>query len=187
MTRFVPFATSLALLAFATAAPVQADDFTVSSPSFSAAAPLPERHVLDSFGCRGQNLSPALRWDHPPAGTRSFAVTLYDPDAPTGSGWWHWVVVDISADQRALPEGAGNAGRPGLPAGALQGRTDYGAPGYGGACPPEGAPPHRYVLTVHALKVERLGVPPDASPAMMGYMIHMNRLGSAVVQTTYGR
>ena len=161
--------------------------FTLSSPGIKPGATLADTQVFNGFGCTGKNVSPELKWSGAPAGTKSFAVTVYDPDAPTGSGWWHWVVINLPADSTGLPEGAGGADGKGLPAGALQGRTDYGAPGYGGACPPEGAPPHRYVLTVHALKVERLGVPPDASPAMMGYMIHMNRLGSAVVQTTYGR
>jgi Raf kinase inhibitor-like YbhB/YbcL family protein len=161
--------------------------FTVSSPTFRPGAPLPPAQVLDGFGCTGANRSPALQWTDPPPGTQSFAITLYDPDAPTGSGWWHWVVYDLPGDLRALPEGAGRADGSGLPAGALQGRTDFGAPGFGGACPPAGAGPHRYRLQVHALKVPTLPVPPDASAAMVGFLIRMNRLGVAELQVRHGR
>ncbi|WP_027895927.1 YbhB/YbcL family Raf kinase inhibitor-like protein [Zestomonas thermotolerans] len=165
----------------------QAADFSLSSPTFQADQPLPNLHVFNGFGCSGENRSPALEWQNPPEGTKSFAVTLYDPDAPTGSGWWHWVVYNIPGDVQGLPEGAGSADGQGLPAGAVQGRTDFGGPGFGGACPPVGAPAHRYIMTVHALKLEQLPVPADASPAMIGYMIHMNRLGSATLQANYSR
>lgn len=178
---------TLALLALAALPPAHAGDMTVTSPTLPAEGNMPLRHVMNGFGCDGENRSPALQWDHVPAGTRSFAVTLYDPDAPTGSGWWHWVAYNLPATLRGLPEGAGAPDGSGLPAGARQGRTDYGTPGYGGACPPPGAPAHRYIVTVHALKVETLPVPPDASAALVGYMLHMNRLDSAVLQTHYGR
>jgi Raf kinase inhibitor-like YbhB/YbcL family protein len=148
---------------------------------------LPEAHVYNGFGCEGGNRSPELHWQNAPAGTKSYAVTLYDPDAPTGSGWWHWVVYNIPAEVQSLPENAGNASGQGLPTGTLQGRTDFGSSGFGGACPPAGMGAHRYVMTIHALKVERLPVPADASPAMVGFMIHMNQLGAAVLQSNYGR
>ncbi|WBS02584.1 YbhB/YbcL family Raf kinase inhibitor-like protein [Pseudoduganella sp. SL102] len=155
------------------------------SRDFTNGGALPAAQVYRGFGCDGANLSPHLAWTDPPAGTKSFAVTAYDPDAPTGSGWWHWVVYDLAATVRALESGAG---RPdGLPAGARHGRTDFGTMAFGGACPPPGDKAHRYVFTVHALKVDKLDVPPDASAALIGYMINANRLGSAAVTATYGR
>lgn len=164
-----------------------AGNLSLSSPTFDPMTTLPQPHVLSGFGCNGGNRSPALSWQHSPEGTRSFAITLYDPDAPTGSGWWHWVVYNIPASTHSLPEDAGNVSGKGLPAGATQGRTDFGSIGYGGACPPAGSPAHRYVMTVHALKVEKLPVSADASAAMIGFMINMNRLDSSTLQTTYAR
>ncbi len=164
-----------------------AQSFRVSSPQFRPGGTLPAEQVFNGFGCSGANRSPALEWQHAPAGTRSFAVTAYDPDAPTGSGWWHWVVYNLPASTTGLPEGAGAVDAPRLPAGAVQGRTDFGNAGYGGACPPPGAKAHRYVFTVHALKVDRLDVPADASPAMVGFFLTMNRLGSARIEARYGR
>ncbi|MEW6705380.1 MAG: YbhB/YbcL family Raf kinase inhibitor-like protein [Pseudomonadota bacterium] len=121
------------------------------------------------------------------AGTKSFANTVYDPDARTGSGWWHWVVCNIPAGVTALPEDAGRADGTGLPAGAVHGRTDFGSAAFGGACPPPGDKPRRYRFTVHALKVEKPDLPPDASAAMVGFMIHANRLASVTLQARYGR
>lgn len=149
--------------------------------------PLPAAQVYRGFGCHGGNTSPQLSWTGVPAGTRSFAVTVYDPDAPTGSGWWHWVVYDIPATVRALPAGAGAAGGTRLPAGARQARNDFGRRAYGGACPPAGAPAHHYRFTVYALRVAKLPVPADASPALVGYLIHADRLGRARRVLRYGR
>ena len=165
----------------------QAAGFRVSSPEISPAKPLPQRFEFDGFGCRGENRSPALRWEGAPAGTKSFAVTVYDPDAPTGSGWWHWVVVDLPATTTALAADAGAADGRNLPAKALQVKTDFGTRGFGGACPPQGDKPHRYIFTVHALKVESLGVPAEGTAALAGFMIHANALGSASFTVRYGR
>lgn len=164
-----------------------AGEFTLSSPGIAAGARLPEAQVYDGFGCRGRNESPALRWSGAPEGTKSYAVTVYDPDAPTGSGWWHWVVYNLPSSTTGLSEGAGSAGGAGLPAGSVQGRTDFGTAGFGGACPPQGDKPHRYVFTVHALDVEKLELPADASAAFVGFMLHAHGLGRASFTATYGR
>ena len=178
---------AIPLLLCAVFADAQAAGFRLSSPEIGPDRPLPQRFEFDGFGCHGENRSPALRWDGAPAGTRSFAVTVYDPDAPTGSGWWHWVVVDLPATVHDLPAGAGAVDGRALPLPAKQIRTDYGAPGFGGACPPTGDRPHRYVFTIHALKVDALGLPADATAAMAGYMIRANALGHATFTVRYGR
>ena len=159
--------------------------FELNSSDIRDGQPLSRTQEFNSFGCQGRNLSPALSWQHAPAGTKSFAVTMYDPDAPTGSGWWHWLAFNIPAGSSGLPAAAGN-GR-GLPDGAVQSRTDFGGPGFGGPCPPVGDKPHRYIFTVHALKVEKLDLDSDAMPALVGYMLHANRLGSASLTATYAR
>ena len=177
---------SLALALLGTAGLVHAAGFTLSSPTIKPGSTLTQAQVFNGFGCSGQNISPELRWSGAPAGTKSFAVTLYDPDAPTGSGWWHWVVINLPADSTGLVEGAGSsAGK--LPAGAVQGRTDFGSAGFGGACPPEGAKPHRYIFTVFALKTDKIDVPADATAALIGFMVNANKLDSATFTAKYGR
>lgn len=158
--------------------------FVLTSPDFTDGATLPQAQVYNGMGQTGQNVSPALEWKNAPAGTKSFVVTVYDPDAPTGSGWWHWVVANIPSGVTALPEGAGS-GKGGLPEGAVQVRTDFGVPGYGGAAPPPG-PAHRYIFTVHALDVHGLDVKPDSSPALVGFMVHHHKLASASLTALYG-
>ena len=165
----------------------QAAGFTVESAEIRPGKPIPEQHVFKGFGCDGGNVSPSLAWKNPPAGTKSFAVTAYDPDAPTGSGWWHWVVFNIPAAATGLAAGAGDPASGKAPAGALQSRTDFGKPGWGGPCPPQGDKPHRYVLTVHALKVERLDLDENATAALVGFMLHANRIGKAAITATYAR
>lgn len=163
-----------------------AADFTLSSSDIAEGKPLTAAQVFKGFGCEGGNVSPQLSWSGAPAGTRSFAVTAYDPDAPTGSGWWHWTVVNLPASSTSLARGAGSAGGV-LPAGAVQGRTDFGASGFGGACPPPGDAPHRYQFTVWALKAASLPLDSGASGAMVGYMLNANVLGKAQLTATYGR
>ncbi|MFI4914660.1 MAG: YbhB/YbcL family Raf kinase inhibitor-like protein [Steroidobacterales bacterium] len=160
--------------------------FKLSSPTVKPDSTLPPEHVFDGFGCTGKNISPALSWSGAPAGTRSFAVTVYDPDAPTQSGWWHWLVWNIPATATQLPQGAGAPSGQHLPAGAVQGRNDFGALGFGGAAPPPG-PPHRYIFTVHALGVEKLEATPDSSAALISFTINANRLAQASITATYGR
>ena len=179
-------AIAAALLATCTLSGAMSAAFSIESPSIKPGGALLSAQVFNGMGCSGKNISPALSWSGAPSGTKSFAVTLYDPDAPTGSGWWHWVVYNIPATVSGLPAGAGNAGGT-LPAGALQGHTDFGTPGFGGACPPVGAKPHRYIFSVYALKTDRIDVPDEASAAMVGYMIHANSLAKASVTAHYGR
>lgn len=141
--------------------------------------------VYKGFGCSGDNFSPTLIWKNPPTGVRSFAVTVYDPDAPTGSGWWHWILYDIPAITTYLPAGIGIKAP--LPAGVKQGRNDFGEKSFGGACPPSGDKPHRYIFTLYALKVEKLGVPEDASAALIGFMLNSNTLSKTQITATYYR
>jgi len=161
----------------------------LTSHSFQDGDYLRETYVLSAdygFGCQGGNRSPHLRWEGAPPETRSFALTCFDPDAPTGSGFWHWVVVNIPPHVTELPEGAGSPGGS-LPAGALQTRTDFGQPGYGGPCPPAGDHPHRYIFTIHAVSVPALPVTADTSPAVVGFHLHFNTLAKAALMGLYKR
>jgi len=153
------------------------------SQDFHDGDKLPERQVFNGMGYSGDNLSPHLAWDDVPPGTKSFVVTCFDPDAPTGSGWWHWGVANLSADTRVLPQGAGS-GIADLPSGAVQTRTDFGKAGYGGAAPPKGES-HRYIFTVYALDVEKLEVDEQASGAMLGFNVHFHQLASASITAIY--
>lgn len=176
----------LALAFLMWTSPTLAADFALTSTDIAAGRQLASAQVFNGFGCAGENVSPHLAWSSPPAGTKSFVVTAYDPDAPTGSGWWHWVAFNIPADTRSLGAGASrNAAK--LPAGTVEGRSDYGTVGFGGACPPPGAAAHRYIFKITALKVEKLDLPSDASAALVGYMTTMNALGSAQIVAAYGR
>lgn len=164
-------------------------DLVLTSDSFRDGDYLADDHALSEaygFGCAGGNLSPQLSWTGAPAGAKSFALTCFDPDAPTGSGFWHWVAVNIPASASSLDLGAGSAGGS-MPAGSLQTRTDFGAPGYGGACPPEGDHPHRYLFTLHAVGVESLPVEADTSAAVVGFMLHFNTLAKASLMGLYKR
>lgn len=178
---------ALSVCLLALSATAVAGDFTLSSPDLQQATQVDERHVYDGFGCSGGNVSPALRWDNVPEGTKSFALMVHDPDAPTGSGWWHWVVWNIPADTRQLPAGAGSADGRALPGGAVQGRTDFGGPGYGGPCPPPGSAPHRYFFRLHALSVEQLDLPADATAAFVGFNVNGNTLAVAELVPVYSR
>ena len=159
--------------------------FKVSAPDLESKGRITAAHVFNSFGCSGQNISPALNWSNAPAGTKSFAVTAYDPDAPTGSGWWHWVMYNIPATATGLVAGAGNGRN--APSGSQQGNTDFGSKGYGGPCPPAGDKPHHYHFTVFALKVDKLDVPGNATSAYIGFNLNANKLATARVTGLYGR
>ena len=168
------------------ASPCLAADFSVQSSSWQDGQTMKNTYVFNSFGCTGSNVSPEISWEGTPVGTKSFAVTVYDPDAPTGSGWWHWTIFNIPVSVSEIKEGASST--PGsLPAGAVEGRTDFGKPGYGGACPPQGDKPHRYILTVYALKTDKIDLNSDASGALVGYYLNQNTLAKASLTVKYGR
>ena len=163
----------------------QAYAFELTSTDIKPGGRLGERQVANGFGCSGGNQSPQLSWKNPPAGTRSYAITVHDPDAPTGSGWWHWQVWNIPADVDTLAADAGTSNT--LPAGAVVGRGDTGGVGYFGACPPKGDKAHRYVFKVHALKVDKLELPENPMPALVGFMVNANSLSSASLTARFGR
>jgi Raf kinase inhibitor-like YbhB/YbcL family protein len=164
--------------------------FTVRSNSFKDGDYLAQEHILSAdygFGCEGGNKSPHLAWSGAPAGTKSYAVTCFDPDAPTGSGFWHWLVINIPANVTELPLDAGHRSSSKLPNGALATRTDFGAPGYGGPCPPAGDHPHRYLFTVFAAGSETLQATADTSAAVIGFQLHFNTLAKAAIMGLYKR
>jgi Raf kinase inhibitor-like YbhB/YbcL family protein len=163
--------------------------FKVVSDSFKDGDYLAKDFILSTdfgFGCAGGNKSPHLKWSGAPEGTRSFAVTCYDPDAPTGSGFWHWLAVNIPPKVTELALGAGSAGGQ-MPAGSLQTRTDFGKPGYGGPCPPEGDHPHRYLFTVFAVSKDKIDVAPDTSAAVVGFNLHFATLAKAEIMGLFKR
>jgi Raf kinase inhibitor-like YbhB/YbcL family protein len=163
---------------------VEAAAFTLTSSAFKNNGAIPEKYSFNAMGCTGQNVSPPLEWKNLPAGTKSLALMVHDPDAPTGSGWWHWVVYNIPADATSLPEGATAAT---LPKGAMQGNTDFGKAGWGGPCPPPGSGKHHYNFTLFALKVDKIEVPPGASAAMVGFNAKANAIASAKLTGLFSR
>ncbi len=175
----------LALCACARADTPSAPGFTLASADLRQGDPIGLRHVYDRDGCRGRNTSPALEWKHPPAGTRSYALLMFDSDAP-GGGWWHWLVFDIPAPTRSLPSGAGNPAARLMPGGAIQSRNDYGSPGYGGPCPPPGAP-HHYHLMLYALRVAKLHLGADPSPREVYSSVRAAAIAKAEITVLYGR
>jgi len=156
--------------------------FTLRSNDLTDGGTLPHAQVYNSFGHSGDNISPHLQWSGAPEGTQSFVITCYDPDAPTGSGWWHWVVSNIPPTTTEIPTGASLT--PAMSPGCIESRTDYGTPGYGGAAPPPGAP-HRYIFTVYALKIPRIDITADTSAAVVGFNCHFNSLAKATLTVTY--
>jgi Raf kinase inhibitor-like YbhB/YbcL family protein len=168
---------------------VHAQTMKLTSPDIAPGATIANQQVFKGFGCTGDNISPALSWSGAPANTKSFALSVYDPDAPTGSGWWHWVVFNIPAGTTSLPKDAGNVSKGLMPKGAVQSRTDFGADGYGGPCPPKGDKPHHYRITVFAVDVDKLPDAKDdtASAALVGFDLHFHTLAKATLTGLYGR
>jgi Raf kinase inhibitor-like YbhB/YbcL family protein len=148
---------------------------------------LPDGQCADTMGMTGDNLSPQLAWSGAPEGTQSFAVTCFDPDAPTGSGFWHWVLFDLPASTTSLPRGAGSGEMAGLPAGAIHARNDAGGLEYIGAAPPEGHGDHRYVFAVHAVSLPTLGLDASASPAFVGFTLTFNTLARGLLIAHFDR
>jgi Raf kinase inhibitor-like YbhB/YbcL family protein len=186
MKSLATAALSLAILA-GTAMTANAQAFKLTSPDIKEGGTVPMAHVMNAMGCTGGGKSPALAWSGAPEGTKGYALTVYDPDAPTGSGFWHWVVANIPASTTSLPGGITPDGQ-GLPAGAIQTRTDGGGgTGYLGPCPPVGDKPHRYIFSIIALKTDKLDVNADASGAYVGFNIHFAELGRATLSATFGR
>lgn len=159
--------------------------FTVTSSDISHGEPKSKKHVFDGFDAGGENVSPQLSWTGAPDGTQSYAVTCFDPDAPTPSGFWHWFVVDIPASVTELTTGAG-ASDDTLPDGAFHLRNDYGTAAFGGAAPPAGDPAHRYYYVVHAVDVPKLGVDSSATPALGSFMLAFHTLARAIITPVYG-
>ncbi len=159
----------------------------VTSEDIADGKPLATPHQADVMGMTGDNLSPQLRWSGAPPETQSFAVTCFDPDAPTGSGFWHWQVFDIPPSVSELARGAGSSSGRDLPKGARQSRNDTGQPGYIGAAPPPGHGEHRYVFAVHALSVPSLGLDESATPAFVGFNLTFNTVARGLLVALYGR
>jgi Raf kinase inhibitor-like YbhB/YbcL family protein len=178
-----------AALLLASAGTASAAPFTLTSTDFKQGGAIRQVNAGNVMGCTGDDKSPALEWKNPPAGTKSFALMVHDPDAPTGgSGFWHWVVYNIPADTTSLAQGVGDAPGLNLPKGAVQGNTDMGKPGYVGPCPPPGAPKHHYNFMLYPLKVDKLDVPPGATAAYVGFSANMNSIGKPAKLTgTYAR
>ena len=172
----------LILLSLVLHTQLQAQTFTLKSADIGGQAT--QKEFYNGFGCTGQNISPQLSWENAPAGTKYFAVTMYDKDAPTGSGWWHWLIFNIPADVKELKAGAGNIDKNLAPKEAVQSVTDYGKPGYGGPCPPPGEP-HQYVITVYALR-NRIDLDKNTPPAQVGFNLNSNMLAKASI-VMYGK
>jgi len=159
--------------------------FTLSSKDLGGEAT--KTQEFNGFGCTGENQSPQLFWENAPTGTKSFAITMYDPDAPTGSGFWHWLVFNIPASVTELVTNAGNIKLNLAPKGAIQSITDFGTKGFGGPCPPEGHGFHQYIITVYALKTEKLGLDENINPAIVGFNLWNQTLAKASIVIYYKR
>jgi Raf kinase inhibitor-like YbhB/YbcL family protein len=145
-----------------------------------------DEQVAGIFGCKGGDVSPALAWKGAPAKTKSFAVTVYDPDAPTGSGFWHWVVFNLPPTTTSIPKGAGDPAKNAMPAGTIQSRTDFGVPGYHGPCPPPG-PAHHYWFSLYAVDIPAIeGADANTSAAVIGFNLHFHTLAKARFVGLYG-
>ncbi len=158
--------------------------FTLRSATLPPQSTFARAQVYNKYGCRGRNISPALLWRNPPRATRSFAVLMFDPDAP-GGVWWHWLLFDLPASTRALMAGAGDPGGS-LPNGARQARNDYGTVGYGGPCPPPG-PPHHYHITLYALRVAHLDLPNGAPADTVAAAVRAAAIARTGLVIPYGR
>jgi Raf kinase inhibitor-like YbhB/YbcL family protein len=160
---------------------------TVTSPDIKPGAKIADEQVANAFGCSGKNISPAVSWSGAPKGTKSFALSMYDPDAPTGSGFWHWVAFNIPPDTTSVPKNAGDPKANLMPAGAVQSGNDTGMKGYFGPCPPKGDKPHHYHITVFAVDVDKLDADENTTPAVVGFNLHFHTLAKGELVGIYGR
>jgi Raf kinase inhibitor-like YbhB/YbcL family protein len=177
----------ISILAITASAAVSAESLTLSSQDLVHGKFMTKAQEFNGFGCTGGDSSPHLKWSGAPEGTKSFAITVYDPDAPTGSGWWHWQIVNIPKEVAEIAANSGSTKKDLAPKGSMQVKNDYGVRGFGGACPPSGHGIHHYRFTVHALSVEKLELPEDASGALTGYMINSNTIESSTIESLYKR
>jgi Raf kinase inhibitor-like YbhB/YbcL family protein len=162
-----------------------AQEFTLTSTDLQGQ--LTNTQVFAGFGCSGENISPQLAWTNAPDSTKSFAITVYDPDAPTGSGWWHWVMFNVPATVNELKANAGNLESGLTPEGSVQSITSFGKPGFGGACPPKGHGNHAYIFTLYALSIDKIQLESNAPPAMVGYYLNANVIEKASIISYYKR
>lgn len=177
----------LSVLSLSISSSVFAGSLTLTSKDIVQGEFMPKAQEFMGFGCSGADMSPHLKWSGAPEGTKSYAITAYDPDAPTGSGWWHWQLVNIPKNITELASGAGSTKKNLAPQGSVQVENDYGSRGYGGACPPKGHGVHHYRFTIHALSIDKLELPEGASGALAGYMINANTLESSTLESLYQR
>jgi len=185
--RFISLSLSLAAtLLISMTAFAKTHTFTLSSNDIKAGETLSSKHVYKGFGCDGDNLSPHLTWSGAPKDTKAYAVFAYDPDAPTGSGWWHWQLVNLPANNTELKTGAGSSDNTLFPPNVIQINNDFGSNDFGGACPPKGHGPHRYQFTVFAL-AKPLSVSESTKSAVVGYMVNANTLAKASIEVTFQR
>ena len=166
---------------------LMAAEFVLSSPQMRPGTRMAMEQVFNGFGCTGQNISPELHWSGVPAGTKSLALTVYDPDAPTGSGWWHWVIFNMDPTTTGLPANAGDTSAQLAPTGSVQSRTDFGRTGYGGPCPPAGDKPHHYIFTLFALDTVQLPLDDSAPAAMVGFYLNQHVIRKAQLTMLYSR
>jgi Raf kinase inhibitor-like YbhB/YbcL family protein len=177
----------ITVLSLSISASAFAGSLTLSSHDIAQGEFMTKAQVFNGFGCTGGDLSPHLKWSNAPKGTKSFAITAYDPDAPTGSGWWHWQVVNILKNVTEIATGAGSTNKNVAPQGSMQIDNDYGNKAFGGVCPPSGHGVHHYRFTIHALSIEKLELPENASGALAGYMINANTIESNTIEALYKR
>lgn len=183
--NMVNMKSTLAILILFNFTSIYSQTFTLKSNDLGGQATM--KNVFKGFGCEGENRSPQLTWENAPAGTKSFAITLHDESAPTGSGWWHWLVFNIPSNYTELKANAGDISKNMLPDNIIQSKTDYGSYGYGGPCPPVGHGIHKYTITIHALDVEKLDLNKDTNAAIVGFNIHGHTIEKASLVFYYKR
>ncbi len=185
----IALGTAIAIFAVINVSAAFAQNMTLTSAEVADGSTIKEAQVANVFGCKGGNASPSLSWSGAPSETKSFAITVYDPDAPTGSGFWHWVVFNIPASTTSVPLNAGDVKKKLMPKGAIQSRTDFGTDGYGGPCPPQGDKPHHYIFTVYAVDEDKLQFAKDhnVSAAVVGFELHFHSKAKGTLTATYGR